>query len=243
MVYVPAGEFLMGSTSEDIDAAVAECVAETGLSCEREWFVNELPQHTAYLDAFWIDQREVTNAQYRQCVDAGACKESDCGENHDAKAPDQPVVCVSWDDAQAYAAWVGGRLPTEAEWEKAARGRDGRVYPWGNSPLDCDKAVYAACADQPLPVGTHPEGASTYGAEDMLGNVWEWVADWIDDEYYARSPERNPQGPDSGDRRVWRGGSFTYYQWVVRCAVRGRKDPNSGYPDGGFRVLVLPGDR
>ena len=99
-----------------------------------------MPRHTVFLDAFWIDRTEVTNAQYRACVEAGACREPECWDDDDANAPNQPVVCLLRADAQDYAAWVGGRLPTEAEWEKAARGTDGRIYPWGNSPPDCDRA-------------------------------------------------------------------------------------------------------
>jgi formylglycine-generating enzyme required for sulfatase activity len=224
MVYVPAGEFLMGSADDDPDAAD-----------------DEKPQHTVYLDAFWIDRTEVTNAQYRQCVEAGGCYEPECWDDDDYNAPDQPVVCVKWHDAQAYAEWVGGRLPTEAEWEKAARGTDGRIYPWGNSAPDCYKANYAGCAAHPLSVGSHPDGASPYGALDMAGNVREWVADWYDKDYYSRSVFSNPNGPDFGSFRVRRGGSFLDYQRNVRCAFR-----EGGYPINwhwifGFRVVVAPG--
>jgi formylglycine-generating enzyme required for sulfatase activity len=237
MVYVPAGEFLMGSTEEDIDAVMAECAA-SGYPCNREWFAGEQPQHSVYLDAYWIDRTEVTNAQYRQCVEAGACEEPGCWENNYLNAPEQPVVCVSWYDARDYAAWVGGRLPTEAEWEKAARGTDGRIYPWGNNPPDCQKANYSGCAGNPLPVGSHPDGASPYGALDMAGNVWEWVADRYYEHYYRfESPFRNPQGPESGDDRVLRGGALDG-QWSVRCAYRDRRYPPYWFNVYGFRVCV-----
>jgi len=237
MVYVPAGEFLMGSTADDIDALLAQYS-----NCKREWIADEQPQHTVFLDAFWIDRTEVTNAQYRECVEAGACEEPGCWDDSDLNAPNQPVVCMCWADAQDYAAWVGGRLPKEAEWEKAARGTDGRIYPWGNSPPDCDRANYEGCAGKPLPVGSHPDGASPYGVLDMAGNVREWVADWYDADYYSQSPLRNPQGPESGSFRVLRGASFNYYQWVVRCAVRDGNYPlNEGW-DVGFRVVVAPRD-
>jgi formylglycine-generating enzyme required for sulfatase activity len=219
MVYVPAGEFLMGSTDDDPDA-----------------IGDEKPRHTVHLDAFWIDETEVTNAQYRQCVEAGGCDEPDCWDNNDYNAPDQPVVCVTWDDARAYAAWVGGRLPTEAEWEKAARGTDGRIYPWGDSAPDCEKANHAGCTGRPGAVGSYPAGASPYGGLDVAGNVWEWVADWYDAGYYDRSPLRNPPGPDSGIFRVLRGGSYNINGWAVRCAVRLWDMPDSAYRNYGFRV-------
>ena len=239
MVYVPAGEFLMGSTDEDIDTTLDECS-----DCMPDWFTNEQPQHTVYLDAFWIDRSEVTNVQYRKCVEAGACEEPACWDDSDYNAPDQPVVCVRWDDAQDYAAWVGGRLPTEAEWEKAARGTDGRIYPWGNSSPDCDRANYYGCVGKPLPGGSHSDGASPYGALDMVGNVWEWVADWYADDYDSRSPAQNSQGPESGNLRVLRGGSFYYLQGFVRCACRYGVSPINWNKDCGFRVVVasVPSD-
>jgi formylglycine-generating enzyme required for sulfatase activity len=221
MVYVPAGEFLMGSTENDPDA--------------RD---EEKPVHTVDLDAFWIDKTEVTNAQYRKCVEAGACEEPGCGNRNDVIGPSQPVVCVSWDDAQAYASWVGGRLPTEAEWEKAARGTDGRTYPWGDSAPDCNRANYSDCGRAIADVGSYPEGASPYGVLDMAGNAWEWVADWYAEDYYSRSPARNPQGPDSGDRRVQRGGSFDWGQARVRCAYRIGSLPAYSNWDLGFRVVA-----
>jgi formylglycine-generating enzyme required for sulfatase activity len=219
MIYVPAGEFLMGSTDDDPDA-----------------IGDEKPRHAVYLDAFWIDKTEVTNAQYRQCVEAGGCDEPDCWDDNDYNAPDQPVVCVTWDDAGAYAAWVGGRLPTEAEWEKAARGTDGRVYPWGDSAPDCETTNHADCTGRPGAVGSYPAGASPYGGLDVAGNVWEWVADWYDDGYYERSPLRNPPGPDSGIFRVLRGGSYNINGWGVRCAVRLWDMPDAAYRNYGFRV-------
>jgi formylglycine-generating enzyme required for sulfatase activity len=226
MVYVPAGEFLMGS-GDDYRYARPD----------------ERPQHTVYLDAFWIDRTEVTNAQYRKCVEAGACEEARCWDLDGYDVPDLPVVCVHWDAAQAYAAWAGGRLPTEAEWEKAARGTDGRLYPWGDSEPDCDKANYLGCADGPLPVGSHPEGASPYGVLEMAGNVWEWVADWYAEDYYSHSPDRNPQGPDSGEHRVGRGAAFRISHWSLRCAIRGWVRPDWLCGAGGFRLVVDVDDR
>jgi formylglycine-generating enzyme required for sulfatase activity len=200
MVYVPAGEFIMGSEEGDKD---------------------EQPVHTVYLDAFYIDKYEVTHAQYRACVEAGACDEPwHITYYYDnADYAQHPVVYVSWYQASAYCEWANKRLPTEAEWEKAARGTDGRTYPWGEG-IDCDHAQYSECGGQTVPVGSKPKGASPYGALDMAGNAQEWVADWYDAHYYSHSPSRNPQGPDSGRYKVLRGGSAVSIESCVRAAYR-----------------------
>jgi formylglycine-generating enzyme required for sulfatase activity len=156
--------------------------------------VKEWPQHTVYLDNYWIDQTEVTNIQYNQCVVAGVCEGGDTAPEW----ADFPVTNVNWNQARTYCEWAGGRLPTEAEWEKAARGTDGRTYPWGEG-IDCDHARYAEapnCGNEILPVGSLPAGASPYGALDMAGNIAEWTADWMDVNYYESSPRENPTGPD-----------------------------------------------
>ncbi|TEU12485.1 MAG: formylglycine-generating enzyme family protein [Anaerolineales bacterium] len=214
MVYVPAGEFTMGHDEGDSD---------------------EQPVHTVYLDAFYIDKTEVTNTQYRKCVEAGRCDTPRKTTYYDnADYAQHPVVYVSWNDADAYCRWADKRLPTEAEWKKAARGTDGRTYPWGEG-LDCDHAQYSECAGGTVPVGSKPKGASPYGALDMVGNVWEWVADWYDPGYYSQSPGRNPPGPDSGERRVLRGGSWHSNQRFARCAYRVGGNPRYWYFYVGFR--------
>ncbi len=216
MVYVPEGEFLMGSADSDPDAGS-----------------DEKPQHTVYLDAFWIDKTEVTNAAFALCVQAGACQTT--GADFSEK-PNHPVVAVSWNDAAAYCEWAGRRLPTEAEWEKAARGTDGRIYPWGDGAPDATLLNYNGNIGGTTEVGSYPDGASPYGALDMAGNVWEWANDWYDSSYYSNSPSENPQGPSTGDARVLRGGSWVNEARNVRVSNRGR-----GYPDyrfvgsGGFR--------
>jgi formylglycine-generating enzyme required for sulfatase activity len=214
MVYVTAGEFIMGSD---------------------EGGSNEQPVHAVYLDAFYIDKTEVTNVQYRACVEAGACDPPGKTTYYDnAEYAQHPVVFVSWNDADAYCRWAGKRLPTEAEWEKAARGTDGRTYPWGEG-IDCDHAQYSGCGGGTVPVGSKPKGVSPYGALDMAGNVWEWVVDWYDSGYYSRSPGRNPPGPDSGWYRVLRGGSWYDVQGDARCAVRFLYNPWIRFNDVGFR--------
>ena len=235
MVYVPAGEFTMGSSDGEVDYALQLCNEYYG-DCERSLFEDEQPQHKVYLDAFWIDKTEVTNVQYQRCVEARVCPAPtmcDWGEPPygDASKAEHPVVCVSWHDAKAYCEWAGKRLPTEAEWEKAARGTDGWIYPWGNAfdggklnscDVNCSYDWKDASANddyaETAPAGSYPTGASPYGALNMAGNAWEWVADGYDPGYYNQSPYRNPLGPDSGEERVLRGGSW--YIAGVRIADR-----------------------
>ncbi len=185
MVPVPAGELTMGDDASPFPA--------------------ERPAHPVMLSDYWIDRTEVSNAQFRRCVEAGACAEpakwSDANTNADA----QPVL-VPWESARVYCEWARARLPTEAEWERAARGTDGRLWPWGDE-FDASRANLARDEDGYLhtaPVGSFPAGESPYGALDMAGNAAEWVADWYDEAYYARSPAIDPAGPGSGERRVYR---------------------------------------
>jgi formylglycine-generating enzyme required for sulfatase activity len=244
MVHVPTGEFIMGSTDAEVDSALALCNEYYG-DCERSEFQDEQPVHTVYLDAFYIDRTEVTNAQYRKCVEAGACDVPSSMYSiyyDNADYAQYPVVGVSWYGADAYCQWAGRRLPTEAQWEKAARGTDGRTYPWGNT-FDgswvnfCDRGCDFAWEDTgaydgymyTAPVGSYPDGASPYGALDMAGNVREWVADWYGSDYYGRSPSQNPPGPDSGDSKVLRGGSSYSGVSRVRPAYRFSNHPADSY--------------
>ena len=219
MILIPAGEFIMGSP-------------------EGEGGDNEHPQHTMFLDAFYIDKYEVTNAQYKQFMDARGRKAPKYWDDGKYNQPNQPVVGVTWHDAVAYAKWAGKRLPTEAEWEKAARGTDGRKYPWGNEwdSSKCNSGFDGDGYKGIAPVGNFHDGASPYGVMNMAGNVWEWVADWYDEDYYSRSPQQNPKGPDSGSSRVLRGGSwYGANQADLRCAYRYGYGPGLRYFFRGFR--------
>ena len=230
LVYVPAGKFLMGS-------AVSDTFAQK----------NEQPQHSVTLDAFWIDRTDVTNAMYTQCVSAGACQKPKAIVSKtrpdyytNAQYGNYPVVFVTWDDAKAYCAWAGRRLPTEAEWEKAARGTDGALYPWGNQPFDDTRGALQPTATDTTPVGSYPAGASPYGALDMAGNVWQWVADWYAADYYANSPAQNPTGPANGTLHILRGGSWDVVRSYVRAAVRDSYQGSITYEQIGFRCAKSP---
>ena len=245
MVYVPAGEFEMGSTEGRDD---------------------ERPVHTVALDAFEIDQTEVTNAQFAAFLNVQgnqeeggatwlALEDEDClveqvdGEFRPKSGyANHPVIKVSWYGAAAYCEWAGARLPTEAEWEYAARGPENRVFPWGHD-FDgtkvnyCDANCEEGWADEAFddgyvltaPVGSFPTGASWCGALDLAGNVWEWVADWYGGDYYERSPTQNPLGPEEGDIKVLRGCSWYSYPDILRSASRYGYHPVIGDDNVGFR--------
>ena len=216
LLFVPAGEFLMGSTENDSNADA-----------------DEIPQHTVYLDAFWIDRIEVTNAVYRRCVQAGGCTEPAHSPRYlSSEYGDHPIFGVSWDQALEYCSWAGRRLPTEAEWEKAARGTDGRLYPWGSDAPSPDRLNFNHQIADTTQVGNYPAGASPYGALDMAGNVWEWVADGYDEDYYAGSPSENPTGGASVNRRVLRGGSWSTQAHNVRVSNRFWAFPGRNDTDG-----------
>ena len=273
MVLIPAGEFLMGSTTTTIEewSKIDDC--GPAKQCNLE---DEFPQHPVMLNAFLIDKVEVTNAQYLKFVQAAKHRApvspsgpQDRSRNlwEGGKMPpavaNLPVVNVDWQDAKAYCEWAGKRLPTEAEWEKAARGPDGKAFPWG---ADWDRTLLNSAsmwAAQDLlsyeswavwwdakgfelleaktlagvlkPGGSFPGGASPYGVHDMAGNVSEWVADWAGPDFYQASPDRNPTGPAGGEKRALRGGSWYNHANGVRVALRRDAFPNHRANTIGFR--------
>jgi len=225
MVLVQAGEFVMGT--------------------ER---AGEEPPHRVYLETYYIDRYEVTNAHYLEFVQATRHRAPQHyidprydlweGTSVSSGALDKPVVNVDWYDADAYCRWAGKRLPTEAEWEKAARGTDGRIYPWGNDPPSSERLNFARRWEGPktlLPAGSFEASGSPYGAQGMAGNVSEWVSDWYEAGYYRIAPQRNPLGPAGGTAKVLRGGSWTNYADTVRATSRNADDPEMRNSDVGFR--------
>jgi gamma-glutamyl hercynylcysteine S-oxide synthase len=260
-VYIDYGPFLMGinrapqavPTTGDPGSSLWEKQRKMPWSAEA--FHDESPAHPVALDAYFIDRYEVSNRDYREFMTA---------TNHPAPAywddprfnqPSQPVVGVNWFDAMAFCEYKGKRLPTEAEWEKAARGPEGWRYPWGNS-LEAGKANYAKQRGAPAPVDAYPEGASYYGVQNMAGNVFEWVSDWYDPAYYLRTPVANPTGPQKpvwlggtgtyvdrltvGKKRVIRGGSWIAAESSISATHRFWNDPlNNSYGVGlGFRCAI-----
>jgi formylglycine-generating enzyme required for sulfatase activity len=239
MVYVPAGKFLMGSNDDHVLQATEWC------GCGKDQFVDELYMHEVYVSAFYIDKYEVTNRQFLAFADAAgyvtdAEKKYEANTWRTAFTPgkeDHPVVWMTWNDASAYCQWAGKRLPTEAEWEKAARGDDARLWPWGNEWDNTRLNMKQGMRGTTTKVGSFPGGASPYGAMDMGGNTWEWVNDWHSFTYYQNGVDRDqdPKGPEGGEDRVLRGGAFNNGMHDVRCANRHRGGQMGYAPDHGFR--------
>ncbi len=218
MALVPAGEFMMGST----------------LSAD------EQPVHRIYLDAFYMDKYHVTVGQYAKYLEGTGTEAPPEWEiMNQPQHQKKPVVNVNWSDAASYCKWSGKRLPTEAEWEKAARGTDGRLYPWGD---ETPTGLHANFGKKEwanhmalVPVGMFEMGKSPYGIHDMAGNAWEWVNDWYDHDYYKKSPIRNPQGPSTGKSKVVRGGNWLYVEEFLRSSFRFNADPSGRQFGYGFR--------
>lgn len=222
MVLVPAGEFVMGSDKGDDD---------------------EQPIHRAFLDSFYLDKFEVTNGRFAKFVEAVQIEPPWGFKDKDTPVTDadRPVRWVNWMDAMGYCLWAGKRLPTEAEWEKAARGADGRPYPWGSDLPTPAHAVFGlkeGGADTISPIGNRDKGKSPYGVHDLAGNLYEWVTDWYADDYYAnfsKNPAINPRGPSEGTDKVQRGGSYINSPYRLRSSFRTKGDPTEQDPNVGFR--------
>jgi formylglycine-generating enzyme required for sulfatase activity len=217
-LFVPAGEFLMGNAGEiDVDS----------------------PQRKVFLDAFWIDKVEVTNSMYEKCIRAGVCSLPIVQGNPYYEKwiyRDYPVVYVNWFEAGKYCAWTGRRLPTEAEWEKAARGTAGQDFPWGNERPNPRLANFnESLIGGPLPVYRYPLGASPFGALNMAGNVREWVADWFNTRYYVNSSPINPTGPETGTERSMRSGAYDADANEIFTYSRYKHEPDSAGLSRGFR--------
>jgi formylglycine-generating enzyme required for sulfatase activity len=267
MVLVSAGRFKMGTSEEEWShfARVMEPLVPEGIASasfiDRQRFLSEMPQRHVHLDAFYIGKYEVTNEMYLKfCLESGHRRplhwSNETLEGMPFGLEYHPVTYVDWHDAWSYARWAGRRLPTEAEWEKAARGTDGRLYPWGDR-FDHLKANYtqvyyadnlesedllSELREHPRTrvarVDSYPEGASPYGAMDMVGNVWEWVNDWFSIDYYSEGPLIDPQGPPDGECRVIRGGASDYDPDTLRCAHRGIAEPAQREWSIGFRCAL-----
>ena len=224
MALVPAGEFMMGSSMGDAD---------------------EQPMHRVYVETFFMDKYQVSVGQYAQFLDATFQEAPpDWSIMNRSQHQKRPIVNVDWADADAYCTWAGKRLPTEAEWEKAARGTDGRTYPWGN---EHPRKFFANVSQENwnnhgalTPVGSFEGGKSPYGIHDMAGNVWEWVSDWYDPNYYKTSPPRNPTGPPRGESKVIRGGSWGSGPEALRSANRETHSPSFRGLGTGFRCAKTP---
>lgn len=211
-VLIPAGDFWMGDSQG-----------------------KDSPLHKVYLDAYWIDTQEVTNAQYREFVEATGHAAPRYWHDPKYNGDALPVVGITYEEAQAYCAWKGKKLPTEAQWERAGRGAQSRLYPWGDRFDVTHTNTRESNNRRPVAVGSYPSGVSPDGLFDMSGNVWEWCRDWFDKDYYRASPLRNPTGPADGKKRVIRGGGWSAPQ--ITMAQRHAEGPGKTYPSLGFRCV------
>jgi formylglycine-generating enzyme required for sulfatase activity len=235
MVLIPAGWFLRGSTRHQTEEVYRESTKKYG-GVKKEWLDSEIPQRSVYLDAFYLDKYPVTNSRFRRF----GTPETDFGSNFNGDR--QPVVGVTWYQARDYCRSLGKRLPTEAEWEKAARGVAGRTYPWGRV-WNPNKFIWSENSGGKTHAvdRDYKTHQSPFGAVDMVGNVWEWVADRYGKDHYWNAPSRNPKGPASGDERVVRGGSWLHFDPAIfRAPYRYKYPPDFRLSLVGFRCAKAP---
>jgi len=223
VITIPSGTFTMGTSGGE-----------------------DNPLHEVTLSSFEIDRFEITNRKYRACVEAGCCSAPQYDGSYTGREPyygnpeydDYPVIFVNWNQAMEYCSGLGKALPTEAQWEKAARGEDGRTYPWGESSPTSTNANFNSPIDGDTDrVGSRPAGDSPYGLSDMAGNVWEWVKDWYSKDYYLNSPANDPEGPENGVAKVARGGGFGSHSQEIRTYYRGSFHPEEAFSNLGFRCV------
>lgn len=213
-VTIPGGSFMMGSQKNS----------------------DEQPRHRVTVRRFQMAKTEVTKRQYRACLDEGACTPPNCEWPPDSLMENEPVVCVDWNQARAFSAWVGGRLPSEAEWEYAARsaGQEWK-YPWGHEDATCARAVISGCGGSAAPVCSKPAGNTRQGLCDMSGNAWEWTQDWYHDSYHGAPPDASAWESPPGPYRVYRGGSWNDLAGCARSSYRDLYDPDDRSYEVGFR--------
>jgi formylglycine-generating enzyme required for sulfatase activity len=258
VVWIPAGRFQRGTREDELLDIVELCLRTVGAlraaaTCQPEYFRGETPAQEVHVGAFGIDRTEVTVVAYRRCVAAGRCTPSDISAEDERLAlPDHPVTGVDFRQASSYCDFVGGRLPTEAEWERAARGHDRRIFPWGrhwNDRLANGGGVLGGLDELGVPVdgyrfaapaGAFADGASPYGLLDMAGNALEWTSDLYADDTYATSTSVDPTGASSGALRVVRGGSWRMPGFMLRTANRMHTGDGHTAPDLGFRCAYDP---
>jgi formylglycine-generating enzyme required for sulfatase activity len=269
MVYIPAGYVEIGSSDQEISQAMEIFKNAENIEPVHNWFDDEVPKHKVWMEAFYLDKYEVTNREYMKFVRAGGYSKEifwsadglewlsekeisapECFDDSRFNDPDHPIVCINWYEASAYAKWAGKRLPTEAEWERAARGESKRMFPWGDdaSADNGYRANYHPGGEAQdkdghrftAPVTAFPNGVSPFGIFQMAGNVWEWCEDWYGENYYAKSPKKNPYGPRNGLEKIVRGGSWLNSIISIRTPYRSYVDPKLRYSHIGLRCARSP---
>ncbi len=234
MVLIPEGIYMMGSMK-----SLRELDPVSILQADRHMLGPEDPAHDVFLNAFYIDVYEVTNAKYKKFMEANAkAKKPRYWDDPKFNQPNQPVVGINWKEAQSFCHWQGKRLPTEAEWEKASRGKRGINYPWGDELPDSSRLNFDNEKGKPVAVGSYEAGKSDFGVYDLSGNVAEWVQDWHFPEYYLYSPKENPQGPEKGQYKIIRGGNWRNNADDVRLTYRNATVPKIRNNMIGFRCAT-----